>query len=845
MRPMSLRRIAAALLACAVVPAAAPAVCTSAATAANAADLSETGHVPGDVGFGVDLPADTPWAGHDGKTHPCAGRKLLYHSHNDALYGTRIGRDLTVMAVDGQQVVDQDEVCFRLPRDADPDGNEVSRIQIPDDGSLDFLGQPGDTVWLAPQSVDWADNWRPIWSGLGAFDPAHEGDPSAIPSNFEDDLMHFDLTDIEGPGDVQIFFKNAISPAEIVFNSADPQARTVDYEVGAHGHFNWAFSKPGIYALTWQGRASLIDGTSQHTEPITQYWLVGDDGDVGLADGTTTELRKVTNYVGGDPGPGIEDGGAGADGGTDVSAPLTTAQLLPEEGEPSREPSGEPSKEPDDDSAPGGGAVTSTSEQPSATRPDEGRCEAARALRTKPEALISAGHMDMGLVDDGGIEAKLIDDSDPRSPTPRDSGTFLFEVPDAARTQIPANFRASFPGEPESMWVLPQAQVKGLPWLGFSTTRLTQDSLAPGSNVKVTMKDAEGPGRIFSWHESLGGTTLELDSGDAATALEYGVNDHDHQAFGFTKDGLYSATFRFEGTASSGEAFSKELTAAFAVGDSAVAQAKEYSSSGYASLDGTDCADSSDEPGADSGTGGSDTWVGALAKGIRSVDKEFGAFGEKAGPFFAHLRGGGKDAVATTSPKTPTSQLASPQPTSPKPPAPAQSAPSRRGSGAAAPTREQRVSASAGGSGSERPGSAPGSRGGARTHAPAKTSSAQGKSVPKKQTTTKQTTTTAKPDHGSDEKAGSGTGGIVSSFDGTKPKRGSDSDGDNGEDAAQAQVATSQGMTASGFWGGLILGVGLMALLGGIVLFTAAAKMLRDAPKPGSSSTDAAESSGV
>ena len=810
---------------------------------AAAAELTDTGHVPGDAGFGVDLPADTPWAGRDGTTHPCAGRKLLYHSHNDALYGTRVGGDLTVMAVDGQQVVNQDDVCFRLPRDADPDGNEVSRIQIPDDGSLDFLGQPGDTVWLAPQSVDWADNWRPIWSGLGAFDPAHEGDPSAIPSNFEDDLMHFDLTDIEGPGDVQIFFKNAISPAEIVFNSADPQARTVDYEVGAHGHFNWAFSKPGIYALTWQGRASLIDGTPQHTKPITQYWLVGDDGDVGLADGTTTELRKVTNYVGGDPGQGVEDGSAGADagtGGTDQSAPLTTVQLLPEEGEPSQEPS----REPDDGSAPGGGAVASTSEQPSATRPDEGRCEAARALRTKPEALISAGHMDMGLVDDGGIEAKLIDDSDPRSPTPRDSGTFLFEVPDAARTQIPANFRASFPGEPESMWVLPQAQVKGLPWLGFSTTRLTQDSLAPGSNVKVTMKDVEGPGRIFSWHESLGGTTLELDSGDAATALEYGVNDHDHQAFGFTKDGLYSATFRFEGTASSGEAFSKELTAAFAVGDSAVAQAKKYSSSGYASLDGTNCADSSDEPGADSGADGSDTWVGALAKGIRSVDKEFGAFGEKAGPFFAHLRGGGKDAVTATSPKPPAPQL-----TTPKPPAPAQSAPSRRGSGAAAPANKQRVSASAGGrgsvggKGSESASSAPRKKAG---------TTPQGKSAPKKQKPTKQTTpkkqttTPAKPDHGSGEKTtGSGSGGIVSSFDGTKPKRGSDSDGDNGEDAAQAQVATSQGMTASGFWGGLILGVGLMALLGGIVLFTAAAKMLRHAPKPGSSSKDAAESSGV
>ena len=38
------------------------------------------GHQPGDPGHGVVLPEDLD--------HPCAGRKLLYHSHNDALYGT-------------------------------------------------------------------------------------------------------------------------------------------------------------------------------------------------------------------------------------------------------------------------------------------------------------------------------------------------------------------------------------------------------------------------------------------------------------------------------------------------------------------------------------------------------------------------------------------------------------------------------------------------------------------------------------------------------------------------------------------------------------------------------------
>lgn len=643
MRPtLALRMLAAALLV---------SVSTPVVPQASAAELTDTGHVPGDAGFGVDLPADTAWAGKDGETHPCAGRKLLYHSHNDALYGTRVGGELTVMAVDGQQVVDQDAVCFRLPRDADPDGNEVSRIQIPDDGSLDFLGDPGDTVWIAPQSVDWSDNWRPIWSGLGAFDPAHEGNPEAIPSNFTDDLMHFDLTEMEGPGEVQIFFKNAISPAEIVFNSADPRTRTVDYEVGAHGHFNWTFTKPGIYAMTWQGRAVLDDGTSQRTDPITQYWLVGDDSDVGLTDGTTTELRKVTNYVGGDPGPGAENDG-------DSDAPLTTVQLLPDasgddtgaaeprETTESDVPTVQPAQPPIASRPSGVGQASGTEASTSASprtpeaAPKDERCEAAIALRTKPSALIGSGHMDMGLVDDGGIEAKLIDDSDPRSPTPRDSGTFLFEVPSTAKTEIPASFRSTFPGEPESMWVLPQAQVKGLPWLGFSTTRLSANSLQQGSKVTATMRDVRGPGRIFTWHEGLSGTTLELDSGDSAASLEYGLNDHDHQAFGFTKAGFYSATFAFTGTDASGATFTKDLTATFAVGDEAVKQAKEYSSSGYRSLADVNVDDCDNATsGADNQPAASDTWLGALAKGIRDIDKEFATFGDKAGPFFAHLLG--------------------------------------------------------------------------------------------------------------------------------------------------------------------------------------------------------------
>ena len=771
---------------------AAAALIVASAPAALAAELTDTGHVPGDVGFGVDLPADTAWEGEAGKTHPCAGRKLLYHSHNDALYGTSVEGELKVMAVDGQQVVDQDAICFRLPRDADAEGNEVSRIQIPDDGSLDFLGASGESVWIAPQSVEWSDNWRPIWSGIGAFDPAHEGDPEAIPSNYKDDLMYFDLTEMEGPGDVQIFFKNAISPAEILFNSADPAAQSVEYEVGGHGHFNWTFSKPGIYAMTWQGRAVLDDGTSQLTDPITQYWLVGDDSDVGLADGTTTELREVKHYVGGDKGKPAE--------------PSTSVEPAPAEPSVPSEPS-----DPSAPSEPAPPAPSEPTPSASAKPAPDARCEAASALRTKPSALISSGHMDMGLVDEGGLAAKLIDDSDPRAPTPRDSGTFLFEVSETAKTQIPANFRSTFPGEPESMWVLPQAQVKGLPWLGFSTTRLSGDSLQQGSKITVTMRDVRGPGRIFTWHEGVGGAKLELDSGDSSRTLEYGLNDHDHQAFGFTKAGFYSATFTFAGTDAAGAPFSKDLTATFAVGDDAVQQAKEYAANGYAALDGVDldaCGTT-----ATAQTGEPDSWLGAMAKGIRDIDKEFATFGEKAGPFFAHLlgrdgRSGQKEsATQTATPRSttavrPTTQHATQRTAQRTAEQKSATQTARRALTQEKPAEQVKPTAQKKPSGQ------------AKKTAQAKPSvTASAKQAAKAATSAASTSTAT---------AG---GGIVSSFDGTDPNSLNAAE----EGADEQQIVAAQGITAGGFWGGLILGVGLMALLGGIVLFAAAAKMLRHA----------------
>lgn len=699
-------------------------------------------HKPGDPGHSVTLDADVD--------HPCAGRKLLYHSHNDALYGTRSGGKLAVMAVDGQQVTSQDSVCFRLAPDADADGNDLSKLTIPDDGTLDFLGPRGSEVWAAPQSVDWTDNWRPIWSGLGAFDPAHELDPTSIPTNFKDDVMHFDLVDMDAPGDINVMFTSRVYEPERLFDSSNPDMRTITYEVGGHGHFTWTFSKPGIYALTWQGRAERTDGTTERSEPITQYWLVGDDATVGLPEGTTTGLRTPKS----------------------ASTP-TDAQPT----------------------SPKASTSASTSAQPTSTQPKPAPGTSTPNAAAKERALIKAGHMDMALVGEGSsLSTVLIDDSDPLHPAHRPSGSFIFAVPDSARTDLPDSVRDSFPGSPSQMWILPQAQDKNLPWLGFSTTGVPASAIEEGSRITVSMRDVTGPGRLMTWHEDLRGLRIELDSGDPSKTLQYPVNAHDHQGFGFTEPGIYTATFVYSGTTRDGEAFEKELVATFAVGDDAITNAPT-------NPDDTDNA-------SNTGNAGKSLNVPqALAAGLRQVEKELKKFGDAIAPA----------AKPSTKPSAQATTQRATRPTT-RPSNQATSRPSRTAAPAAPATAAQSAQSAQS----------------ARSVSTARAAQAAPRSQAAAQSTAKQSPTRrAQASRAASSQLSTSTSAPATTSAPSpepSPESAPDASG-SGIHAAQPVEGTSNSATAGGFWAGLAIGVGIMALIGGAVLFVAALKLLRRAER--------------
>lgn len=247
----------------------------------------ESDHKPGTAGRTVPVPADLTMDTEAGRQmHPCAGRDLLYQAHVDATYITRSAGELTVMTVNGSEVVPSDSVCMRLAPDA-VNGVDVSRMVVPDDPNLRFVGAPGRIVWRAP--AERHDGWRPIWAGFGAFDPSHEW---SVPQEFVGDSLRLELADFSGPGDMELFnYISGWSRANRTISSRDIRSAVVN--VGGHAHSSWTFSEPGIYALTWIVSGMHFDGSIERSKPVTQYWLVGSDEEVGLPPGTTTGLKSI------------------------------------------------------------------------------------------------------------------------------------------------------------------------------------------------------------------------------------------------------------------------------------------------------------------------------------------------------------------------------------------------------------------------------------------------------------------------------------------------------------------------------------------------------------------------
>jgi surface-anchored protein len=115
---------------------------------------------------------------------------------------------------------------------------EEARLALP---SGTPFGNQGDPLWVLPQSQDPAL----LYLGTSA---------DGIPSGTFTGPLEFALKELRGPGRFYLWQAGEAGDLAIRMNTADgiSDADVTTPIAGSHEHFNWGFTAPGIYRLTFQ-----------------------------------------------------------------------------------------------------------------------------------------------------------------------------------------------------------------------------------------------------------------------------------------------------------------------------------------------------------------------------------------------------------------------------------------------------------------------------------------------------------------------------------------------------------------------------------------------------------------
>ncbi|MFF8969926.1 anchored repeat ABC transporter, substrate-binding protein [Streptomyces sp. NPDC014995] len=114
-------------------------------------------------------------------------------------------------------------------------------------------------------------------------------------------------TKVEGPGELRVYLTDTLGRPKVYVDSADGLDAKDSFTLPpeAHTHVNWAFSEPGTYRLTVEGRTETLDGKTGEIGSGTFTFTVGDAAeapagatvlDGGHAD-VTLDAQTGTVYV--------------------------------------------------------------------------------------------------------------------------------------------------------------------------------------------------------------------------------------------------------------------------------------------------------------------------------------------------------------------------------------------------------------------------------------------------------------------------------------------------------------------------------------------------------------------
>lgn len=491
-------------------------------------------HAPFAVAAEADSPSPSPEA-LPAPARATAGITVLDRQHTDAVsvrYHDNALELKTRADVESgpHQLFEPANVRFHL--------TDRQHSTVPNAPGYDFVGEAGSEIWLIQE------RYQPetLWAGW---------ETETVPTGlFEGDTITLELSDIEGPGNVELF---ASSPTgtERLLSSSEPSLRSMTEFAGAHSHANWAFTAPGDYALTFTASAKLPSGETVESEASTYCFTVSGNAPEGPCPQPEPQGKPKPT-----PNPGPD--------------PLPEPAVPAENERPAEEPTtAAPTPEPQADAGAGAAARSGQAqEQCIAT-------EVTEAVSADSVSVATEGHFDFGPVFDGGtLQARVKDD---RSASGEwiDPARLIFHLGEAAKTRSPGG-TFDFLGTGD-IWQIPLTQQAQVPWLGWNTQHPTIAGKTQGP-VTLTLDSLDGPGDMAvysmdSWG-GLGDRFFGTVSGfPRSTSIAVGASGvHVHGVWAFTEPGTYRAAMSFSTTIGGAEQKANTVLTFF-VGDGDPSQA--------------------------------------------------------------------------------------------------------------------------------------------------------------------------------------------------------------------------------------------------------------------------------
>ncbi|HWT95399.1 MAG TPA: choice-of-anchor M domain-containing protein [Solirubrobacteraceae bacterium] len=168
-------------------------------------------------------------------------RVTLSSGHVDAIAARVTGGKLRLLVKDatGRSVRwhDPNDVTLRVVSRA--------RTRLPRNGTLRFLGRPGATVWMIPQT----QRSGIIWAGWNTEEVSRRQLRN----------LSWRLNRVSGPGRVAIFQTGSFGKPSVLFDSSRlPASRSLP--LGIHAHGNWGFTARGTYRMSFTLRGTARSG---------------------------------------------------------------------------------------------------------------------------------------------------------------------------------------------------------------------------------------------------------------------------------------------------------------------------------------------------------------------------------------------------------------------------------------------------------------------------------------------------------------------------------------------------------------------------------------------------------